>query len=243
MAEDNVINAHARDAHLGKMGNRVDVAGNGDEALEALARQPYDLVLMDVQMPEMDGLEATRVIVRRWPKDERPYIIGLSADAMTIHRDLALAAGMDDYIVKPMDPRKLHAALSKVQQRRDVGVGVDVAVIRSLAEDLGADGAAEVLHSFLEETPTLIERLHAAVHAKDGAALGRAAHALKSPAQACGLPRIGALCQELEASASDADWAAAAVRMSAIAEGWEEARGVLERFTHSSLPAQPAPPT
>jgi CheY-like chemotaxis protein len=85
------------------MGYRADVAGNGIEAVECIARQPYDVVLMDVQMPEMDGLEATRRIVSRWPSPaQRPRIVAMTANAVQGDRDECLAAGMDDYVTKPI---------------------------------------------------------------------------------------------------------------------------------------------
>ena len=87
-----------------KLGYRADVASNGLEAIEALERQPYDVVLMDVQMPELDGLDATRRICERWPEDERPRIIAMTANAMPEDREACFAAGMDDYVAKPIRP-------------------------------------------------------------------------------------------------------------------------------------------
>src|SRR5439155_23959801 len=97
VAEDNVVNQKLALRLLEQMGYRADVAANGLEAVEAIERQPYDLVLMDVQMPEMDGFEASREIARRWPADRRPRIVAMTANAMPGDRELCLAAGMDDY--------------------------------------------------------------------------------------------------------------------------------------------------
>ena len=88
---------------------------NGLEALEALERQRYDVVLMDVQMPELDGLEATRRIRERWAAGERPRIIAMTANAMQDDREACLAAGMDDYVAKPISPDALAEALHKAQ--------------------------------------------------------------------------------------------------------------------------------
>jgi CheY-like chemotaxis protein len=97
LAEDNVVNQKLALRLLQQMGYRADVAGNGIEAIECVARQPYDVVLMDVQMPEMDGLEASRRIVARWPDAaQRPRIIAMTANAMQGDREECLAAGMDD---------------------------------------------------------------------------------------------------------------------------------------------------
>jgi len=99
------------------MGYRADVAANGLEAVESIARQPYDVVLMDVQMPEMDGLEASRQINRRWDIQERPRIVAMTANAMQGDRELCLAAGMDDYLTKPIRLNDLVAALYRTQAR------------------------------------------------------------------------------------------------------------------------------
>jgi CheY-like chemotaxis protein len=88
----------------------VEVAANGLEVLEALQRQPYDVVLMDVQMPEMDGLEATRRICAQWAPAQRPYIIAMTAHALAGDAEKCLAAGMDNYISKPVRLDKLSAA-------------------------------------------------------------------------------------------------------------------------------------
>ena len=93
------------------MGYEADVAANGLEAVEAVERQPYDLVLMDVQMPEMDGLEATRDIVEQRAGERRPWIVAMTANAMDGDRERCLAAGMNDYISKPIRVDELVAAI------------------------------------------------------------------------------------------------------------------------------------
>jgi CheY-like chemotaxis protein len=99
---------------LAAIGFRPDIAANGLEVIEALRRQTYDVILMDVQMPEMDGLEATRRIVAGQPDPaKRPWIIALTANAVQGDRELCLAAGMDDYISKPIKKEQLLAALSR----------------------------------------------------------------------------------------------------------------------------------
>jgi PAS domain S-box-containing protein len=111
LVEDNMVNQKVARHILARLGYRSDVAGNGVEALLALHRQPYDVVLMDVQMPEMDGLEATRQICMRWHKSERPYIVAMTAHALTGDYEKCIAAGMDNYISKPIRLEKLVAAL------------------------------------------------------------------------------------------------------------------------------------
>ena len=112
LAEDNVVNQKLALRLLQQMGYRADVASNGIEAIECVARQPYDVVLMDVQMPEMDGLEASRRIVAAQPDAaRRPRIVAMTANAMQGDREACLAAGMDDYVTKPIRVEALVEAL------------------------------------------------------------------------------------------------------------------------------------
>jgi signal transduction histidine kinase/CheY-like chemotaxis protein len=113
LAEDNAINQKLALRILERMGYRADTAANGLEVLEAVERQPYDMILMDVQMPEMDGLEATRRLVAERPGDDRPRIIAMTANAMQEDREICLAAGMDDYLSKPIQLKELQASLER----------------------------------------------------------------------------------------------------------------------------------
>ncbi len=119
LAEDNNTNQILGIRLLGRLGYRADVAANGFETLDALKRQPYDVVLMDVQMPDMDGLEATRRIVSDWPEERRPRIIAMTANAMQGDREMCLDAGMDDYISKPIQMEVLIAGLSQCKPLTD----------------------------------------------------------------------------------------------------------------------------
>ncbi len=119
LAEDNVVNQKLALRILTQMGYRADLASNGVEAVESLVRQTYDVVLMDVQMPEMDGLEASRRINAQWPSEKRPRIVAMTANAMQGDREMCLAAGMDDYITKPIRVDQLVEALMRVPARQD----------------------------------------------------------------------------------------------------------------------------
>ena len=111
LAEDNVVNQKLAMRLLQQMGYRADLASNGIEAIECVQRQTYDVVLMDVQMPEMDGLEASRRITARWRAEQRPRIVAMTANAMQGDREECLAAGMDDYVTKPIRVDALVEAL------------------------------------------------------------------------------------------------------------------------------------
>jgi CheY-like chemotaxis protein len=117
LAEDNLVNQKLAMRLLEQMGYRADLASNGLEAVESVARQTYDVVLMDVQMPEMDGLEASRRISKDRALGTRPMIIAMTANAMQGDREMCIAAGMDDYLTKPIRVNVLVEALLNVKRR------------------------------------------------------------------------------------------------------------------------------
>ncbi len=119
LAEDNAVNQKLALRLLQQMGYRADVASNGLEAVESVERQAYDVVLMDVQMPELDGLDATRRICAQHPEGRRPRIVAMTANAMQGDREMCLAAGMDDYVTKPIRVDQLVNALNNVTARKD----------------------------------------------------------------------------------------------------------------------------
>jgi CheY-like chemotaxis protein len=115
IAEDNATNQRLALLLLGRLGYAADVVSNGLEVLAAMERQPYDIVMMDVLMPEIDGLDATRRIRARWSAPDHPYIIALTAVTVAGTREECLAAGMNDYIGKPIRTADLVAALERAQ--------------------------------------------------------------------------------------------------------------------------------
>lgn len=208
VAEDHPVNQKLALQILKKMGYRADVAGNGHEVLQALERQPYDVVLMDVQMPEMDGLEATRRICQQWPRDRRPRIIAMTANAMQGDREECLAVGMDDYLSKPMQIHDLKAALERAGQRMAFpgespsGPGpVDWAVLeglRSLQEAGEPDFVQEMIGLYLTETPLLLAALREAILQGDTNRLKQTAHTLKGNSKSLGAPQVARLSLDLE---------------------------------------------
>jgi PAS domain S-box-containing protein len=217
LVEDNAVNQRVALRLLEKLGYRAGVAGNGLEALEALRRRPYDVVLMDVEMPEMDGLEASRHIHREWPPDERPQIIAMTANAMQGYRDICLAAGMDDYLTKPIHLDELAKALNRRAPRAAVlgerpqpgpppaeesGV-LDPEALEQLGAGTGDRAfVAELIGTFLREAPALLKTIRGALEREEADELRRAAHTLKSNGRIFGATRLAELCQDLEAMAT-----------------------------------------
>lgn len=111
LAEDNTTNQKVALLMLKKLGYQADIANNGLEVLEALRKQAYDIVLMDVQMPEMDGLEASRLIRQEFSKQEEPWIIAMTANALQGDKEMCLESGMNDYVTKPIRKDELAEVL------------------------------------------------------------------------------------------------------------------------------------
>jgi two-component system, sensor histidine kinase and response regulator len=221
LAEDNAVNQKVAVRMLDKLGYRVDVAADGLEALEALSRIPYAVVLMDVQMPKMDGYEATAEIRRRESEGEgtarRTLIIAMTANAMQVDREKALEAGMDDYISKPVKPEELDAVLERWIPKLDVEEAsapeeatngtappggttdpLDRSVRGGLRELGGPELLAELGELFLEDVPPQLEVLREAVESGDAPSVGWVAHALKGSCGNMGALRMSTICAELE---------------------------------------------
>jgi signal transduction histidine kinase/CheY-like chemotaxis protein len=213
LAEDNAMNQTVALRLLDQLGYRADVAANGLEALAALERQPYDVVLMDVQMPELDGLDASRRICERWQAGERPHIIAMTANALAEDREACFAAGMDDYVAKPIRPNELAMALSRARPLRDnrtasaesAGASLDASAIESLRELDGEGFLAEVIDTFLGDAPDLVAALRTTYAEGNTEELRRTAHILKSNGQTFGAGGFAELCRELEERARSGD--------------------------------------
>ncbi|HEU4832214.1 MAG TPA: response regulator, partial [Actinomycetota bacterium] len=212
VAEDNVVNQRLALRLLEKLGYRADVVANGLEAVEAVERQPYDLVLMDVQMPEMDGVQATQRILGRRLDSDRPWIVAMTAEVMRGDREGFLAAGMNDYVAKPIRPQELIAAIARTPSRvraaaaRDAEVArppVDASVLDRLAESMGGDDAfvTELIEQFVADSPALVAAARRGLEASDADAVRRAAHTLKSNAATFGANELADRSSRLEAAA------------------------------------------
>ncbi|NYT02022.1 MAG: PAS domain S-box protein [Methanosarcinales archaeon] len=203
LAEDNLVNQKVALTILTRLGYTADVAADGYEVIRALERQPYDVVLMDVQMPDMDGLEAARRIRKRWPGS--PYIIATTAYALKGDRETCLEAGMDDYISKPIQMEDLQMALwrslGRVDHRTPVESPLDQRSLDRLRE-LQVEGEPEIIHEladlFLSHAPARIQAIIQAVEQRDADALLREAHSLKSSSANMGALRLSELSRQLE---------------------------------------------
>jgi signal transduction histidine kinase/CheY-like chemotaxis protein len=226
LAEDDSVNQKLALLLLQKLGYRADVAGNGLEVLHALERQPYDVVLLDVQMPEMDGLEVARSICQKWPQEQRPYMIAVTADSMQGDRGQCLNAGMDAYITKPVQIEELSMAISKSRSgfksipaatasapsttgeqaieyisAEIVPGGIDPHILGKVREMLGDNAPqlmADVIDLYLDDVQGLLAAMRTAVDEEDTRALQRAAHKLKSTSAVLGATALANSCGELE---------------------------------------------
>jgi signal transduction histidine kinase/DNA-binding response OmpR family regulator len=220
LVEDNPINQKVARKLLERLGHMPDIAGNGREAIERLEREPYDVILMDVQMPKMDGLDASREICARWPAGQRPRIVAMTAEAMEGDREKCLAAGMEDYLVKPVTLDQLSAALAKFRplghgtaEGVEVTAGhqpvephgaaadgaLDRAVLDQLREDLGGAAAVhDVIATFLANTPAVIAALQEAAARTDADGIWKAAHKIKGTSAMLGADGLSQLCAEIE---------------------------------------------
>jgi CheY-like chemotaxis protein/HPt (histidine-containing phosphotransfer) domain-containing protein len=183
-----------------------NAVNNGAEAVAAVERAAYDLVLMDVQMPEMDGLEATRCIIERCGED-RPRIVAVTADAMQDDRERCLAAGMDDYLTKPIRPAELAKALER--SARPPATTLEPGALDPLMEATGGDPefVAALLETFADDAPAILDELRGGLASGDSDAVRRSAHTLKSNAATFGATELLALCAELESRARAGDLA------------------------------------
>ncbi len=239
LAEDNKINRHFALSLLRKAGHTIEAVGNGREAVDAVSRKDYDVVLMDVQMPEMDGIEATqRIRALPAPKGDVPIIV-LTAHAMAGAREHYLDLGMDDYISKPIQPALLLSKLAdlalaqkprgtgraEVRRRGEAAAApptgkpagmpvLDVEQLQALVDALPASGLQDFIEMYLLDAEDTIAKIEAVVQTGDLMALGRAAHSVISTAGNLGAVEVSRLARAVEDACrrGDGDAAAALAR-------------------------------
>ena len=255
LAEDNAINQRVALKTLEKLGYRAEAVGNGAEALEALARRRYDLVLMDVQMPEMDGMEATRIIRDQSSavRDHDVPIVALTAHAMKEDRDACLAAGMNDYLSKPIKPDELMTALVRWAGRPAAPESAVGLTSRAPAVDAPADAdaieggrpqvfdeavlldllagdraaAAEIIAEFMEDAPRQVAALREQLAARDAGLAMRQAHTLKGASANVGAEALRAVAYRAESACAGGSLEEAAERAEELDLELERLRDVL----------------
>jgi CheY-like chemotaxis protein len=208
LTEDNVVNQKLAVRLLEKRGHSVVVAGNGREALDVIARETFDVVLMDVQMPEMDGFEATRRIrEREQTTGDHVPIIAMTAHAMKGDRERCLEEGMDGYISKPLQPSELFESVESLATVCRVAASpatcpfdMEIA-LRSVGGD--RELLSEIIDAFLEECPRLTAALDAAIASGDAASARRAAHTLRGGLCTLGATDASSIAQQIETLAHE----------------------------------------
>jgi two-component system sensor histidine kinase/response regulator len=235
VAEDHPVNQMVAVGLLERLGYRADVVSNGREAVEALNRGRYDLVLMDCQMPEMDGFEATRAIRQSEPPGRRIPILALTADATERGREECMGSGMDDYVTKPIDRAHLREALLRWLPA-DLDAGPDAAgapeqrstpaalQLSQLSSVVGDDPAKmrRYLELFASSTGTLMNQIGDSIDRREAPGLRRLSHTLKGACGNIGAVEMAGLARQLEQAAKAEDWSQAG-------DLWRELTGSFER--------------
>ncbi|NOZ08584.1 MAG: response regulator [FCB group bacterium] len=241
LAEDNLINQKVAVKILGNMGFKTKIAENGVEAIRMLGNEEFDLVLMDVQMPELDGLSATRQIRSGTSTVLNPEIpiIAMTANAMKGDREKCLQAGMNDYIAKPIDPEKLKHTLQKwnpdnepIAKSVDVQWEVDKAIFdrAGLLERLGGDEAflKEMMVLFLTETPQQIKSIELALEEQEADKTRKIAHALKGASANIGATAVSDAAKELEYAAREDDLSSAQELFAGLQKKFQQLKEALQ---------------
>jgi len=224
LAEDNAVNREVAVQTLVKLGYRVDVAKDGLEAIETLSHAPYAVVLMDCQMPRMDGYEATARIRQHEGEGHRTPIVAMTAHALQGEREKCLAAGMDDYISKPFQPDELDAvlerwipqmpptpeasALEETDGAKDTEGAIDSAVLlnlRLLQQGSKPSFLDRLIKVFLNDVPLRLATLREDIAQEEAQAIEQQAHALLGSCASLGAHHMASVCAELETIARSGD--------------------------------------
>jgi len=239
IAEDNLVNQKVLLCMARKLGYEAAVVANGRDAMAALEKSRYDAVVMDCEMPELDGYAAARAI--RAKGGRRTPIIALTAHALPGDREKALASGMDDYLAKPVRMEDLESTLAQWILRTqpqpraapgDAQVPMDESVLKKLGaldEEAGPDVLAGILRTFLVETQKQLEQLSQGLRDQDGEKVRRGAHLLHGGSLTLGATHLGKLCRKLEEDARAGRLDVAARDLSETQDEFGKVRAYLER--------------
>ena len=227
VAEDNEVNRHVILLVLEDLGYTADTVVNGREALAALRHQAYDIVLMDCQMPEMDGYETSRTIRREF--DKPPRIIAMTAHALRGDREKCLAAGMDDYLSKPIIATELETALKKWAPVRNPKAPVDLQRLRDICGD-APEAMRTVADLYLEQGAELLPAMEMAIRNNDAKHVRSIAHRLRGASLTCGSISIVPFLNELEELGNSGNLATASVVYKKASSEFAEIRSFLEGY-------------
>ncbi len=221
LAEDNAVNQKVAVRIFEKLGYRADVAANGIEAVESVRNINYDIVFMDVLMPEMDGYEATKLILDEFQPDERPKIIAMTANAMQGDRETCLEAGMDDYLSKPIRIEELQTVLYKwgktIYDEKDVLISAlklkkaptqlidesKITFLQDIQNEQDVNFYLELLDIYIADMPVMIRNIKTAVEEKNAKMLQLNAHKLKGSSVTLGIDFITQMSHDLESAARE----------------------------------------
>ena len=246
LAEDNVVNQKVAVRQLQKLGYRADAVANGREAVEALGRIAYDLVLMDCQMPEMDGYAATAEIRRREGATKHTPVVAMTANALEGDRAKCLAAGMDDYVSKPVRPAELAAVLERLlgggaaagaqpagRTPEEITPPVDVERLHEMMGD-DPEELADILAVYLGQMTDSLDRLKLAVKAGDAGEVELIAHNCVGVSATCGISAVVGPLRELERMGRENQLAGAEHLGAQVGSEYRRVRLFLqERFGHA----------
>ncbi|OGB21342.1 MAG: hypothetical protein A3I66_04590 [Burkholderiales bacterium RIFCSPLOWO2_02_FULL_57_36] len=233
VAEDNTINQKVVKQLLLHLGYRADIVANGVEVLEALERQNYDVVLMDIQMPDMDGLEATRRLRARLSGDAAPYVIAMTANAMPGDREACLAAGMDAYVSKPVELDDLRRALTAATPSAARAAAPEISEVINqrrinqlleIQDENSPSLLSEIIGSFLNDSPQILETISQAVANQDAKLLESTAHYLQSSIDFLGANHMREPCRKLERMGKEHAFPGAEIVLELLKQEFELAR-------------------
>jgi CheY-like chemotaxis protein len=242
LAEDNVVNQKVATHILQRMGYRADVVANGLEVLAALTHQTYDLIFMDMQMPEMDGLEATRQVHHNWQNGKlinKPHIVAMTANAMQGDREICLNAGMDDYLSKPIRNSELVRVLWECQSvtsktsptLANSQTSINIATLREVVSDIGGEDPEfllELIDSYLDNSRSLIQELYTSLAQQNLNLMLHTAHTLKSSSGLVGADELSSLCRELETNLRQKNYENLDIKISKITDEYTNVKSDLE---------------
>ncbi len=259
LAEDNRVNQRVAELMLEKLGYGVDIVANGHQAVEAVKKVLYDVVLMDVQMPQLDGLEATRRIRAQVPANNQPHIVAMTASAFVEDRVACADAGMDAYLAKPVRAAELRAALGDLHATKRTSANdadtridepptamddppVDESVLIDLMEQVGGNGQDmrdDLIQSYLDESLEQVQQLAEAARAFDAATVASIAHSLRSTSAMVGARRLVLLLLHVEQVARTTPGNVPSVKEAVTMEYERVAAALRDLLTREILPAAP----